>query len=69
MPCMYFLPAVRTSLSECLSRDVNIPVDSKDIDDVYDDAWAVLKSKPPKQKDTVDVQTRVEDSYRNIRTK
>lgn len=49
--------------------DVNIPVDSKDIDDVYDDAWHVLRQKPPKQKDHVDPQTKVEDSYRNIRTK
>ena len=34
----------------------------------YDDAWAVLSKKPPVEKATVDAETRVQDSYKNIRT-
>jgi len=41
--------------------DVNVPVDAKDIDDAYDDAWAVLSTKAPKVNSKPDEETRVQD--------
>jgi chitin synthase len=48
--------------------DVSVPSDEKDINAAYEDAWAVLKrkEKPPPAK--VDEETRMQDSYRNLRT-
>ena len=45
------------------SVDVNVPQDEKDINAAFDDAWAVLRSKPPKPDNRPDEETRVKDSY------
>lgn len=50
------------------SAEVAVPTSTKDLDDLYDDAWALLAVKPPKAKETVDEDTKVQDSYKNIRT-
>jgi hypothetical protein len=50
------------------AADVSVPTSVKDLDDNYDDAWAVLRTKAPKVKETIDEETRVQDSYKNIRT-
>lgn len=48
--------------------DITVPTDEKDINAAYDDACHVLANKPPPEKETVDVETKMTDSYRNIRT-
>lgn len=48
--------------------DVALPQDEKDINAAYEDAWHVLRTKPPKSKPAVDVEQATKDSYANIRT-
>ncbi|CAH7688620.1 class II chitin synthase [Phakopsora pachyrhizi] len=48
--------------------DINVPTDEKDINAAYDDACHVLSNKPPPEKEGIDVETKMTDSYRNIRT-
>ncbi|PLW18733.1 hypothetical protein PCANC_04781 [Puccinia coronata f. sp. avenae] len=48
--------------------DITVPTDEKDINAAYDDACHVLSNKPPPEKETIDAETKMTDSYRNIRT-
>ncbi|GAA6030305.1 hypothetical protein JCM8097_009038 [Rhodosporidiobolus ruineniae] len=48
--------------------DVAVPTDEKDINAAYEDACHVLAQKPPKEVKTVDLETKMTDSYRAIRT-
>ncbi|GAA5893025.1 hypothetical protein JCM5296_003407 [Sporobolomyces johnsonii] len=48
--------------------EVAIPTDEKDINSAYEDALHVLSMKPPKEVKTVNVEERMTDSYRAIRT-
>lgn len=48
--------------------DLTVPTDEKDINAAYDDACHVLSNKPPPEKEFIDVETKMTDSYRNIRT-
>ncbi|KDQ16092.1 glycosyltransferase family 2 protein [Botryobasidium botryosum FD-172 SS1] len=49
--------------------EVAVPTEEKDINAAYDDAIAVLNSKPPKAEQKVDEATQQEDYYRGFRTK
>ena len=44
-------------------------ISKTDIDDAYEDALHVLKTKPPKVEATVDEKTKQEDYYKTFRTK
>ncbi|GAA5953586.1 hypothetical protein JCM21900_003352 [Sporobolomyces salmonicolor] len=48
--------------------EVAIPTDEKDINSAYEDALHVLSMKPPKEVKTINVEERMTDSYRAIRT-
>ncbi|GAA5977405.1 hypothetical protein JCM10908_004966 [Rhodotorula pacifica] len=48
--------------------DVVVPSDTTDINAAYDDAVHVLANKPPPEVKTVDLETKMTDSYRSIRT-
>ncbi|ORY77216.1 glycosyltransferase family 2 protein [Leucosporidium creatinivorum] len=48
--------------------DVAVPTDEKDINAAYDDACHVLSQKSPPEVKTIDLETQMTDSYRNIRT-
>lgn len=48
--------------------DVSVPTDEKDINAAYEDACHVLSQKAPPENKTVDPETRMTDSYRNLRT-
>lgn len=48
--------------------DIDIPADEKDIEAAFDDAKAVLASKPVPEVKKVDPHQKMEDSYKNIRT-
>lgn len=48
--------------------DVAVPTEQKDINAAYEDAIAVLNSKPPKQEQKRDASTKQEDYYRQFRT-
>ncbi|KAF8997184.1 chitin synthase-domain-containing protein [Cyathus striatus] len=54
--------------SSDLAFEVNMPTSDKDIDALYEDAMAVLRSKPPKVDSTPDEKTKEEDYYRSFRT-
>lgn len=45
-----------------------MPTDEKDINAAYEDACHVLASKAPVQVEKVDVEVKMTDSYRAIRT-
>jgi chitin synthase len=49
--------------------DVAVPTEQKDINAAYEDAIAVLNSKPPKEDQKRDASTKQEDYYRQFRTK
>lgn len=48
--------------------DVVVPTDEKDINAAYEDACHVLASKAPPQVEKVDLEVKMTDSYRAIRT-
>ncbi|PWN49957.1 putative Chs4-chitin synthase 4 [Violaceomyces palustris] len=48
--------------------DVQIPTESKDINDAYDDAVHVLSMKAPKEKSSIDPETKQRDYYARVRT-
>ncbi|BGP01634.1 Chitin synthase 4 [Rhodotorula toruloides] len=48
--------------------DVTVPTDEKDINAAYEDACHVLASKPPPPVKTVNLEEKMTDSYRAIRT-
>ncbi|GAA6064671.1 hypothetical protein JCM10212_001787, partial [Sporobolomyces blumeae] len=48
--------------------EVAVPSHETDINSAYDDALHVLSQKAPKEVKTVDIETRMTDSYRAIRT-
>ncbi|BGP49869.1 Chitin synthase 4 [Rhodotorula kratochvilovae] len=50
------------------AADVVVPTDEKDINAAYDDALHVLATPPPKEVIKVNVEERMTDSYRAIRT-
>ncbi|KAL6300688.1 glycosyltransferase family 2 protein [Sparassis latifolia] len=49
--------------------EVAVPTAEQDINAAYDDALAVLQTKPPKAESKPDAQTAQEDYYRSFRTK
>ncbi|TNY17016.1 class II chitin synthase [Rhodotorula diobovata] len=50
------------------SADVVVPTDEKDINAAYDDALHVLATPPPKEVHKVNLEEKMTDSYRAIRT-
>lgn len=49
--------------------EVAVPTEEKDINALYEDAIAVLSTKPPKESPKSDASTMQEDYYRQFRTK
>ena len=49
--------------------EVDIPTTDTDINAAYEDAIAVLSTKPPKAESAPDPATQQEDYYRSFRTK
>ena len=49
--------------------EVSVPTTETDINAAYEDAIAVLSTKPPKSDPKPDPQTEQEDYYRSFRTK
>lgn len=49
--------------------EVSVPTTETDINAAYEDAIAVLSTKPPKSESKPDPQTEQEDYYKSFRTK